>query len=192
LFARVPAEQRKSAASAALSVAALCALFGFLMFMGFSESSEEKCTGHLWNKECVDVAIPMSERANYLIATVALVCVALACVWVAMRLSTVKEPSRRYHAILIGEEQITVQRIASIVDQSPATVRREIQVLIDSGEIDDFYLDMSADMVVSRKYIPKTSHKTVVVCQACKAHNEIIVGITKSCSYCRQPLVLRR
>ena len=56
--------------------------------------------------------------------------------------------------------------------------------------IGDFYIDYSSDQVVSKKYVPKTSHKTVVKCSECGGNNDLIVGITKHCSFCGQPLLL--
>lgn len=67
---------------------------------------------------------------------------------------------------------------------------RKPQSLIDSDAISDFYIDYTADNVVSRKYLPKTSHKTVVKCSECGGNNEVIVGITRHCSFCGQPLLL--
>lgn len=61
--------------------------------------------------------------------------------------------------------------------------------MINSEMISDFYIDYGADRVFSRKYIPKTSHKTVVKCSECGGNNEMIVGITKPCSFCGQPLM---
>jgi hypothetical protein len=190
LFSRVPVNNRASVATMLKGAIPLAVLGLIASFLFFTVSSEEKCTGHLWNKECVDVPIPMSERLPFLLATIVLVGVIAFCAWGAFRLSTMAGPSRRYHAILTGIEHISVQRISAITDVPPARVRREIQELIDTGEIDDFYLDVSKDEVVSRKYVPKTSHKTVVVCTSCKGRNELIVGITKSCEFCRQPLLL--
>ena len=51
-------------------------------------------------------------------------------------------------------------------------MRNEIQTLIDSDVINDFYIDYQREEVVSKKYIPKTSHKTVVTCRACGANND--------------------
>ena len=52
--------------------------------------------------------------------------------------------------------------------------------MIDSGMINDFYIDYQREQVVSRKYIPKMSHKTVVKCSGCGGNNEVIVGITQA------------
>jgi hypothetical protein len=56
--------------------------------------------------------------------------------------------------------------------------------------LEDYYVDFLTERVVSKKYTPKTSHKTVVSCTGCGDRNEVIVGIPRPCSSCGQPLVL--
>jgi len=116
--------------------------------------------------------------------------VALTCVLLALRLLTMQGSSNQYLAVLTGVETIPIQRIAEITHSRPSKVRDDIQSMIDSGMISDFYIDYSADQVVSRKYTPKSSHKTVVTCSGCGGNSELIVGITKVCSFCGQPLLL--
>ena len=123
-------------------------------------------------------------------SVVVLVVVALTIVLLALGLLTMRGNSNRYLAILAGVETIPIQRIAEITNSRPSKVRDDIQSMIDSDMIADFYIDYSADLVVSRKYIPKASYKTVVTCTSCGGNNELIVGITKTCSFCGQPLVL--
>ena len=66
----------------------------------------------------------------------------------------------------------------------------DLQSMIKSEMITDFYIDYGADQVVSTKFVPKTSHKTVVKCSECGGNNELIVGITRSCEFCGQPLLM--
>jgi hypothetical protein len=73
----------------------------------------------------------------------------------------------------------------------PVQVRTDLQSMINSEMITDFHIDYGADQVVSTKFIPKTSHKTVVKCSACGGNNELIVGVTRNCAYCEQPLQMR-
>jgi hypothetical protein len=191
LVQRIPADARKKIAIGLLFVAFYAALFGFLNVMTFTESSEEKCEGHLWNKECHDVAIPLSERLPDLIIAIGLFALAAMAVAGALVLTLTQTHLKKYQAILTGVESMPVQRIADITHLRPSRVRNEIQRLIDSDEINDFYIDYQADQVVSKKYVPKSSHKTVVTCRLCGAHNELIVGITRSCAACGEPLILK-
>lgn len=187
---RIPKKARKWIAGGVLYFSVAFGMLGLGLVFGFTESTEEKCTGHLWTKKCVDVEIPMGERLPYLIASIALVGLALFGFYVAFQLIATQGHLKKYQAILTGVETMTVGQIADITHSSPSKVRNEIQRLIDTEEISDFYIDYSADQVVSRKYIPKTSHKTVTKCSGCGATNEVIVGITKHCGYCGQPLML--
>ncbi|WP_457188630.1 hypothetical protein [Nocardioides sp. P5_E3] len=192
LLSRIPIQSRKGVASGLMSVAGIATLFGFGMFMMGSVSTEEKCTGHLWAKECTEIAIPLSERLPFLLIGVGLGVVVLGCMLSALYLSSTQGHLKSYQAILTGVESMSIQRLASIANSNPSKVRREVQAMIDSDMIDDFYIDYGTDQVVSKKYIPKTSYKTVVTCRSCGANNELIVGITRPCAACGEPLVLNR
>ena len=85
-----------------------------------------------------------------------------------------------------------IQRIVDITGSRRSTVYRDLEALVDSDMIDDVYIDYNADRVVSKKFVPATSHKTVVKCAECGSNNELIVGVTKACAFCRQPLLLGR
>ncbi len=97
---------------------------------------------------------------------------------------------RRYPAILAGIESIKIQKLAGITGNSTAQVYADMQRLIESGTIEDFYVDIDGEQVVSKKYVPKTSHKTVVECSSCGQRNELIVGITRHCASCGDLLML--
>lgn len=187
---RVPKGARKWIAGGVLYFAIALGMLGLLLIGGFMESTEEKCTGHLWTKRCVEVEIPLDERLPFLFASITLVAVALFGLYVAFQLIANQSHLKKYQAILTGLETMPVSQIADITRSKPSKVRAEIQRLIDTEEISDFYIDYAADQVVSRKYVPKTSHKTVAKCTGCGATNEVIVGITKQCNYCGQPLLL--
>lgn len=198
LLRRIPVDQRKGVAGGLISAVTLCVPFAFLMYLSYSETSEEKCTGHLAWKKCHDVAIPMSDRLPDLLIAIGLIFVAMLCAIAALVITTAPKDGdddyahlRRYIAILHGHESMSVLQIASITGTKADKVRAEIQKMIDSAMITDYYLDVARDMVVSKKYIPSTSHKTVISCPSCQAHTEVIVGIPAPCSFCRKPLILR-
>jgi hypothetical protein len=190
MLSRIPVNSQKSIASGLLSVAVFTALFGVLSFMAFGESTKEECSGLLVWRTCTKNEVALGERLPWLVLTIALGVVALLSVLLALRLFTMRGNSNRYLAVLTGVETISIQRIAEITNSRPAKVRDDIQGMIDSDMITDFYIDYSTDQVVSRKYIPKSSYKTVVACSGCGGTNELIVGITKTCSFCGQPLQL--
>ncbi len=190
VLARIPVNSQKSIATGLLYVAALAAGFGALSFIGFEKATKEECSGILVWRSCTNTEIPLGDRLPALLEAIGLVALALVCVFLALRLFTLQGDLSRYLAILAGVETIPIQRIADITDSRLSKVRDDIQGMIVSGMITDFYIDYNADQVVSRKYIPKTSHKTVVSCTGCGGNNELIVGITKTCTFCGQPLVL--
>ena len=132
----------------------------------------------------------MGERLAYLLGGIALLTIAALCVYFWIKLARRRAAQRRYLAILTGVERMKVHQIAGIAGASQATVYRDIQQMIDSGIIEDMYIDYQAEEVVSKKYVPETSHKTVVTCRACNANNEVIVGIPRACAACGEPLIL--
>jgi hypothetical protein len=190
LLNKIPFESHAKVIGTMQGVAYFAALMGFLSVMAFSEATEEQCTGALLWKDCVDVAVPTSERLTYLVVGLGLLLLAVVCVVGSLRLMGMRARLKKYAAILTGIESMTVMQLAGIVGSSLNQARDEVQLMIDSDMLDDVYVDYSRDVVVSKKYIPKSSQKTVVVCRRCQAHNELIVGITKSCQYCREPLLL--
>lgn len=188
---RIPAQSRKPIATGLLFAAGFAALYAIISVGVYTESTEEKCKGHLWAKECKDIPIPLGERLPWLLLGIGLLVFAAFGALAALRLISTQGHLKKYQAILTGVETMAISRIADITRSSPSKVRNEIQMLIDSEEISDFYIDYQADQVVSKRYVPKSSHKTVVTCRLCGAHNELIVGITRSCAACGEPLILK-
>lgn len=182
--------KRSWLALVALVFAIVGTVFVVLFFQ--AKRTDTETSGHLWWKDTTTTTteVPLGTRLVYLLIGLGLIRVAVLCVYVLIRRSARRTAEKKYLAILTGDEVWRVQQIAHITSLSPSTVYRDIQRMIDSGTIDDFYIDYKVEQVVSRKYIPKSSHKTVVTCRACGANNELIVGITRACAACGEPLVL--
>jgi hypothetical protein len=194
VLSSIPVKSQKAIARGLLPVAGIAAFFGLVLTgLGIAGGETvEKCTGHLVWKECKDVYDDWSLGTSIFLmaAGIGLLVIAVVSLIAALRLTTMQGHLKRYLAILTGVESISVEKIADITNSRPSKVRDEIESMINSEMISDFYIDYSADQVVSRKYIPKTSHKTVVKCSECGGNNEVIVGITKHCGFCGQPLLL--
>lgn len=155
-----------------------------------SKSTTTKTTGYLFLKKTTTSDVPTATRVGWFLAGLALAVIAVALAMVLLKLVRRQTGLKKYPPILTGREIIKIQQIAEITGQSRQRVYEDLKFLIDSGMIEDFYVDYQQEQVVSRKYIPKTSHKTVVTCSGCGGNNEVIVGITKNCTFCMQPLVL--
>lgn len=191
VLSRIPVRMQKPLAQGLLSAAVLVSLFGLLLVIGFTETTKTESSGHLWWQVDTTTEIPLSERMPYLLIGIFLFVVAILCLVAAIKLITTQGRLMKYPPILTGAESMTIQQIADITNSSRSKVYRDIQTLIDSGIVEDFYIDYKAERVVSKKYIPERSHKTVVTCSGCGGNNELIVGITRTCSFCGQPLVLK-
>ena len=187
---RVPVKNRKKVSGGLRAVAVMAGLIGLLCVLGYSDATREECSGRLWWKDCVNVAIPMGSRLILLVVGVLLIGVAVLCLILSLRLASMSGDENRYLAVLAGVETRRIQEIADITGFSPARVRMDLQSMIKSEMITDIYIDYGADRVVSTKFVPKTSRKTVVKCSECGGNNELIVGITRSCEFCGQPLLM--
>ena len=187
LVTKVPPKNRKSI-SGGLLRAGIAGSFGLLFFFEYADATEEKCTGHLFWKECRDAATPMSSRRVALVCGVFFIGVAAFYLVSSLRLARMAGHENRYLNVLAGVETLRIQEIADTTGLPPVQVRTDLQSMINSEMITDFYIDYGADQVVSTKFVPKTSHKTVVKCSACGGNNELIVGVTRNCAYCEQPL----
>ena len=191
LLTKVPLKNRKSFSEGLRGAAAMAGLLGLLCLTGYAQATEEKCSGHLFWKECKDVVIPMSSRRLLLVGGVLFIGLALFCLVSSLRLLRMSGHENRYLNVLAGVETLRIQEIADKTGLPPVQVRTDLQSMINSEMITDFHIDYGADQVVSTKFIPKTSHKTVVKCSACGGNNELIVGVTRNCAYCEQPLQMR-
>lgn len=189
--ARSERSSRNKLASVLFPFGGLLLLYGLFMYLPYARTTET--TGMLWWKDARDV--PMSERLPYLQGAIALWVLGVTLVAIAIWLmATAPERQldklKRYIPILKGVEHIPIQQIASITNSNPSVVYRDIQTMIDSSMVEDIYIDYQAERVVSRKYIPEQSYKTVAKCPSCGANTEVIIGITRACSYCGQSLTL--
>jgi len=185
---RLPIGLQASVATGLFGAAGLFGLGGVASIAIYSETT--KSSGALWWKKTTE--IPMSERRPALIVGIGLFAIAALCVVLAIRLLLKHSAARKYFAILSSVESMKVQQVARITNTTTPTVYRDIESMIDSGMLEDFYIDYSSEQVISKKFLPKQSHKTVVTCSGCGNNNEIVVGITQSCTFCRQPLVLKK
>lgn len=198
LLSYVPADKHNSVTKGLLVAAGFAFSFGVLLVAAFtdltSENTDSSSSGALWWKKTKSTTtvtdVPLSQRITYLVIGIVLIIAAISCVVAAFRLFTLHQRTRSYLAILVGIEEMSISQIATVADKSSLTVRREIQGMIDSGIIDDVYIDYQADRVVSRKYLPKSSRKTVVFCSSCGQRNDLIVGITRACASCGEMLII--
>ena len=174
--------------------ALIFAIAGTVLVVMFfqAERTETKTSGHLWWKEesTTTTEVPLTTRLLYLFIGLGLIAVGALCGYVRIRQAALRASHKKYLTILTGSERMKVHQIASITKSSASRVYRDLQRMIDSGLIDDVHIDYQAEEVISKKYIPKSSYKTVVTCRACGANNELIVGITRVCGACGEPLVL--
>ena len=191
ILSRIPVSKQNLVARSLLVAAGVLLAYGVLLpAVQFTTTAESSSSGALWWRETTERSVPLDERLPYLFIAIAGFAVVALLVATAVRLFTMQSSLRKYPPILVGVESMRIQQIADIANTSMTRVYRDIQAMIDSGMISDFYIDYKAEQVVSKKYIPERSHKTVVTCSGCGGNSEVIVGIPRDCSFCGQPLVL--
>lgn len=175
---------------AALAFGVVGAIFFGMFFR--TERTETETSGHLWWKdETVSTTdVPMGTRLIYLFIGLALILAAAWCAYLQVRRNALRKSQRKYLAILAGVERIKIHQLAGITNHPTSVVYRDIQRMMDAGLIDDVHIDYQAEEVVSKKYVPKSSFKSVVTCSACGVNNEVIVGIPRPCVACGETLVL--
>lgn len=167
------------------------AIIGLVLVGEAFQAKRTQTSGHLLWKHTTTTEVPLAQRLACLVIGIVLLGSAAVCLVLLIKRARRQAAQKKYLAILSGIEVLPVQEIAAKTSLTKDAVYRDIQAMIDSGAITDFYIDYAAERVISKKYIPKTSHKTVVVCRMCGAHNELIVGITRRCAACGEPLVLK-
>ncbi|MBC6499803.1 hypothetical protein H7R52_18755 [Weissella confusa] len=63
----------------------------------------------------------------------------------------------KYEAIIKGTERISIQDLSDITGNTRKNVVTDLQNMIDSEIISDYYIDHKSDAVISKKFIPETS-----------------------------------
>jgi len=171
----------------ALLAAVILVALGATSLVAFTDSEETRTTGQLWWKETTTTYIPVSQRLGFIIFGVLAICAAAFCGAVALRLNSALARLAQYPVIFIGLEVMPIQQIVEITGHTRAQVISDLQVLIETDQLPDIYVDLQASSVISKAYLPKVSHKVVTTCSQCGQINELIRGIPKPCMKCMEP-----
>lgn len=193
-LSKVPVEYYNGLRNGLLFAAFFSIFFGLLSFMVFTEESETitKETGHLFWKKTTETTIhyDLSERIPYLIAAIVLVLVAVACLFIALRLTQLSRKYKNYLAIIKGNDKLLIQQIADINNSNPRQVMNDIQNMIDSNYINGYYIDYKQGLLVANNYNSERFVKNIVKCQSCGASNEVVIGQSNYCKYCDSLIII--
>lgn len=126
----------------------------------------------------------MSERIPYLIATIALLLVAIVCLVIVFRMTQLSRKYKNYSAVIRGNDKLLIQQIADINNSNPRQVMNDLQNMIDSNYINGYYIDYKQGLLVANNYNPEKFVKKIVKCQSCGASNEVVIGQSNYCKYC--------
>ena len=184
IVSKVPVKYHSALRRGLLFVAFFAGDFGLLLFIGFTEEKEE--TGLLIKKT---IYHPLSERLGYLAGSIVLIIIALISLLLAWKITTIGGRFKKYIGMIQGVDRIELQRLAEMTNSSPRDVADDLQNMIDSEFIENYYIDYKNEMLVNRSLASKQLKKISVKCQQCGATNEVIVGMSERCEYCDSPLV---
>lgn len=153
----------------------------------FTQKTTQTTTG-IFFKKTITEHHSFSERLPYLIGAIVLVALAVYLFKATAKMFIVQNRYKKYEAIIKETERISIQELSDITGNSRKVIITDLQRMIDSEMISDYYIDHKLGAIISKKFIPESSTKKVVRCENCGATNEIIVGIPKNCDFCGMPL----
>jgi hypothetical protein len=195
VLSKVPVKYHKRLRFGLLYVAFLSFIIGMSLLMAFTEETETitKESGHLFWKKTTETTIhhDLSERLPYLIGAVVLISVAVICLVTALRLILLYGRYKKYLAIIKDNDKLLIQQVADINNSNPRQVMNDLQNMIDSNYINDYYIDYKRGMLVDKNFFPEKFDKKTVKCQACGATNEVVIGNASNyCMYCDSLIIL--
>ena len=125
----------------------------------------------------------------------------VALISLAKKMKTEAENVKKYLAIIVNGNERMLDNIASAIGKDYATVRSDVQKLIDKGYLKNAYINENArEVVLPVKAAPAPVYTAatpnapaapvqvrVVTCPCCGANNTI-AGAVGECEYCGAPL----
>ncbi|MCL2426472.1 MAG: hypothetical protein FWD05_09065 [Oscillospiraceae bacterium] len=106
------------------------------------------------------------------------------------------EHYKAYIAMIVNQNQTSIDAIAAAAGVSYDVAVSEIQEMINAGYIPNAYVDVAQRRVVLANAVPQweapmpvqvnsaAAQMAVVVCTGCSANNRIIIGQSAECEYC--------
>lgn len=192
-LSKIPYKYHEGLVGKLLIAAFVASMLGFASYFSFTEKYETitKETGKLFWKKITEEKIyfTFSQRLPYLILAIILIPLAVLFLISAFKLGQMPGRYQKYSAIIKGNEKLRIQHIAEITNKHPRKVINDIQNLINSGYIDDYYIDHKQGLLIDKSSLAYSNLKKIIKCPKCGANNEIILGVTSYCIYCDSLLI---
>lgn len=115
----------------------------------------------------------------------------------ARQMKTMGDRYKKYIAIVINQNQNSVDNIAPAVGVSYEIAVKDLQKMIDTGYFVGAYIDATQREIVLAKTAPQQiaqdtvatqTQVTIVTCGSCGANNRVTTGQIAECEYCASPL----
>jgi hypothetical protein len=125
-------------------------------------------------------------------------------IYIAKKMEINAEKLKKYIAIVINNNQTSIDNIAAAVPVSYEEATKDLQKMIDTGYFENAYIDVSEREIVltNKKKEQKYSSSNVqvdgtvdepqikgAICRSCGANNKVVKGQICECEYCGSLLV---
>jgi len=120
-------------------------------------------------------------------------------IYTANKMKVNAEKCKKYIAIVINNNETSIDNIAAAVHSSYEQTTKDLQKMIDNGYFENAYIDVSKREIVLPNKNPVQTHSIsniqmnspvnepqikAVVCRNCGANNKVVEGQVCECEYC--------
>jgi len=117
-------------------------------------------------------------------------------VWLFFKAKRTKETGERYKkyiALVVNQNQTSINKIVSATGFSYETVVKDLQKMIDTGYFAGAYIDVTTQEIalakttsqlIAQDSVAAQTQAKVVVCGSCGANNRVTIGQITECEYC--------
>ncbi len=142
------------------------------------------------------------DKASGLLISIIFELIGIALIVYGIKIKKKVKRFRRYIDIILNNNQIVVDNIASIVGKPINIVMTDLQKMIDKGYFKGAHIDkVSHEIVLDRRSENGVSNKVddsvelssvkVVECKSCGAKNQVRNGSYGECEFCGSPLEIK-
>lgn len=117
--------------------------------------------------------------------------------FIAKKMKIDGERYKKYIALVVNQNQTSIDNIASAVGISYDVAAKDLQKMIDTDYFHGAYIDVTQRVIVLAKSAPQQILQAAVgtqiqekafACGSCGANNRITIGQIAECEYCGSPL----
>ncbi|MGL5550442.1 MAG: hypothetical protein ACRDD4_12140, partial [Culicoidibacterales bacterium] len=119
-----------------------------------------------------------------LVLAISLLVIAIVCLVLAWKIVTTMKLFARYDLLIRNVQIIELIKIANMRNTTPRKVATDLQNMIDSGYISNYYIDYQKKVLVNQNIDAESIETITVKCPHCGAKTVIVSGNHNRCEYC--------